>query len=197
MPATLERIYLGASPTPCDSCGHDIKWNYCVRLENGAYMTVGSECVKAVCGLEPKNERLGKRAKAAERQWKNQKPVAQDGETREAYINRRLREMAQARAGWDEYRRVTRGVLFHLFAESQLRQRAQRKPFSFWHEERGGYGCTPGARWSCPRCQQLDRDLLAWQAAVKQEQEMILAGIEQRTNSNRFDWFGSAAYRLP
>lgn len=197
MPATLERVYLNEAPTPCESCGHDIKWNYVVRLENGARQTVGSECVKPLCGETADAQRLSKRVRAAERQWKAGSPAPREGESRAEYVNRRLEEMANARHGWDEYRRVLRGGLLHLFAESDLQRRGERKPGRDFHYDDRSFGCDARERGACTRCQGQDRQWEAWQARIKAEMESILRGVEERTSSNRFDWHGVPAYKLP
>lgn len=92
----------GSSEKPlpcCDNCGHDIRNIFTISDEQNRHMRVGSECVlllTANTDAQIEAAKITKRMERASRQWRENKPVRLDGETREQYINRRISEMANA-----------------------------------------------------------------------------------------------------
>jgi len=91
----------GREGDTCEHCGHDIKQVYTIQAEDGTRMRVGCECVvtltarTAACTEAMVIDRRFKRACA---QWRSNKPLRRDGETRGQYIERRMAEMANAKA---------------------------------------------------------------------------------------------------
>lgn len=80
----------------CENCGHEIKRLYRIRSTGGELMTVGSECVTLLCGRISIINKTEARAKRAASQWRANKPERMKGESKADYVNRRLREMANA-----------------------------------------------------------------------------------------------------
>ena len=83
----------------CESCGHAINWKYTVQLDTGNTKIFGSDCAASLLGRRDESL-LGKRLRRAAAQWTTQKQARRDGETREHFINRRVREMANAYRAW-------------------------------------------------------------------------------------------------
>lgn len=103
----------------CEMCGHEIRWAYIVTSSDGAMRKVGSDCIwHFVTGDErTKAERAVKRYERAKREWntwqkfvngdlatrrelRGKAPRAKHGETRSEYIERRVKEMANAKKGF-------------------------------------------------------------------------------------------------
>lgn len=83
----------------CESCGHAINWKYTVQLDRGDTKVFGADCAASL--LRKRDESvLGRRLRRAASQWNTRKQTRRDGETREHYINRRVREMANAYRAW-------------------------------------------------------------------------------------------------
>lgn len=99
---TVEHV--GGQGSSCQHCGHGIKNVFYIRnVETGATMEVGSECVKHFVTLPDEvfsAKRREARVKRAIRQWNANKELRKPGETREEFINRRVREMANALAAF-------------------------------------------------------------------------------------------------
>lgn len=83
----------------CESCGHAINWKYTVQLERENTKVFGADCAASILGKRDESL-LARRLRRAASQWNTHKQTRHDGETREGYINRRVREMANAYRAW-------------------------------------------------------------------------------------------------
>jgi len=107
----------------CDHCGHDIKHCFVIRDSSGATLTVGSECVNHFLHGEQQYtaDVMKKRVTRAGRQWRDSQngkkaPACQDGETREAYIERRVAEMSNAFTAftaWSRWNKRQQGAYWY------------------------------------------------------------------------------------
>lgn len=112
----FDRYELSDMMQTCDACGHDIKHIYRIADSEGRKMKVGSECVNSYCGSgDMTAKRIQKRATKAAAEWRN--GWARVGETREAFITRRVNELGHAYAAcrewtadWDSQQRQMRGL---------------------------------------------------------------------------------------
>lgn len=126
----------------CDNCGHEIKRLYTIKGA-GQRHVVGSECVIILCGRAAV-DRTERRAKRAATQFRKNTPPARPGETKADYVNRRVREMANAMTAYKAFLSFERGAFEHQ--SFKLARRAAR----IWklpHEVNDRF------RWVACRCQ--------------------------------------------
>src|SRR5437762_725652 len=83
----------------CESCGHAINWKYALEIEEGTVKILGSDCAAALLA-DVDDTLLAKRLRRAARQWNTRKDTRLRDESKEQYVNRRVQEMANARAAW-------------------------------------------------------------------------------------------------
>lgn len=112
----------------CEHCAHGINNLFFIRnTETGACMVVGSDCVQHFCSVEgvASAAKLSKRITRANRQWRENKPARRENETKEAYVNRRLVEMANAMKAFNAWQALFQNRTVSIW--SITRKRLQEK----------------------------------------------------------------------
>lgn len=187
------------TPFSCHRCGEALKNVFFLRGSNDREITVGSECVRILLsGADLKAAQdADKNLKQASREWRKQQPPALPGESREAYINRRLLEIPNAARARREMMAIRNP---YMEAKRRLEQAGLADPMLV------GYGGMrhyqddfethadwnvrkphAGRRHECWLCQQQEAICRAYEREVHAEQFRSIQEIAARYGANIHD----------
>ena len=161
----------------CQLCGHGIKRLFYVVSNTGEMKIVGSECVESLLGGDYRSEidLANKCANRAAKQWKDKTPAIREGETRTEYINRRVKEMSNARKAYNAFIAKAREI-------EAARVRLSKE---FDAELRDLWSMRPAT----------DKEYEALVYKIRRDAaESVLAEIEGAFSANRFDFVGRAVW---
>lgn len=197
----LINIQLHEDGGTCEACGHEIKWHYTIRQDDGGLITVGSDCAQTLLNKEDADV-LKKRARLAAQEWRARFPMPAQGEIREDYINRRIAEKAHAMQAWQMCNTYLRKSApygqMHIACEYKLSSEfGIERPTMTSHVRAGLYGHDNDSTYLCTLCNEYKHALLdvyRWQVGIAGN--MILADVERATCSNRYDWYNKTPWQV-
>lgn len=165
----------------CENCGHAIAQCYFIEhIDTAQQMRVGCECVVLLLlpGQKISFDLARRRLNRAEAQWTRQVPAPRAGETRDQYINRRIREAGNALDAHKEWTATLANDTLESMAEQALKKQRYQNPLHYC------FGKPPSEETR----QQRKGLIAAWDALLDIECKAVIRRFEEKWCASHFDF---------